>query len=54
MMAWSNNLFYIVFLGQILLISYYFPRKLLERMQYVLETYPPAAYPKLPSIWNGG
>jgi len=47
MMTWSNNLFYVVFLGQILLISYYFPRKLLERMQYVLETYPPTAYPKL-------
>ena len=46
-MAWSNNLFYIVFLGQILLTSYYFPRKLLGRMQHVLETYPPSSYPKL-------
>ena len=46
-MAWSNNLFYIVFIGQILLTSYYFPRKLLDRMQHVLETYPPSSYPKL-------
>ncbi len=46
-MAWSNNLFYFVFLGQILLTSYYFPRKLLGRMQHVLETYPPSSYPRL-------
>ncbi len=46
-MAWSNNIFYIVFLGQILLISYYIPRKLIGRMRYVMETYPPADYPKL-------
>ena len=46
-MAWSYNVFYLVFLGQILLISWYFPRKLLDRMQRVLETYPPSAYPKL-------
>ncbi len=46
-MAWSNNLFYIVFAGQILLLSWYLPTKLLARMQHVLETYPPAKYPKL-------
>lgn len=46
-MAWSNNVFYIVFLGQILLISWYFPRRILGRMQHVLSTYPPATYPKL-------
>ena len=46
-MAWSNNLFYIVFLSQIFLISYYIPRKILERMQHVLTTYPPSEYPKL-------
>ena len=46
-MAWSNNLFYIVFLGQILLTSWYFPRRLLGRMQHVLDTYPPSQYPKL-------
>ena len=46
-MAWSNNLFYISFLSQIILMSYYFPNKLLERMQHVLTTYPPTTYPKL-------
>jgi hypothetical protein len=46
-MAWSNNLFYIAFLSQIFLLSYYLPNKLLARMQYILETYPPETYPKL-------
>ena len=46
-MALSNNLFYIAFLGQIFLMSYYFPNKLLARMQHILETYPPETYPKL-------
>jgi len=46
-MAWSNALFYIAFLGQILLTSWYFPRKLLGRMQHVCETYPPTTFPKL-------
>ncbi len=47
MMAWENILFYFMFLGQILLISWYFPRKLLGRMKSVLETCPPSEYPKL-------
>ena len=46
-MAWSNNLFYIAFLSQIFLLSYYFPNKLLARMRNVLSTYPPETYPKL-------
>ena len=46
-MAWSNNLFYVAFFSQIVLMSYYFPNKLLARMQHVLITYPPTAYPKL-------
>lgn len=46
-MAWSNNLFFVVFLSQILLISWYFPRRLLARMQRVLEEYPPHTYSKL-------
>ena len=46
-MARSNNLFYVAFLSQILLMSYYFPNKLLARMRYVLTTYPPTTYPKL-------
>ena len=46
-MAWSNSIFYIVFLGQILLASVFLPRKLLQRMRFVLKTYPPAEFPKL-------
>ena len=44
---WNNILFYFVFLSQIILISFYFPRKMLKRMKYVLATYPPSQYPKL-------
>ena len=43
----DNILFYAVFLSQILLISFYFPRKMLKRISYVLATYPPSQYPKL-------
>ena len=43
----DNLLFYIVFISQILLISFYFPRKILSRMRYVVETYEPSEYPKL-------
>ncbi len=46
-MAWSNTLFYIAFLSQIFLMSYYFPKKLSERMQQVLTSYPPETYSKL-------
>jgi hypothetical protein len=46
-MAWSNNLFYIAFLSQIFLLSYYLPNKLLARMRYILASYPPETYPKL-------
>ena len=46
-MAWSNNLFYVAFLCQILLMSYYFPNKLLARMRHVLTNYPPTTHPKL-------
>jgi hypothetical protein len=46
-MAWSNNLFYIAFLSQIFVLSYYLPNKLLARMQHVFASYPPETYPKL-------
>lgn len=42
-----NILFYFVFLSQIMLLSWYFPRKILGRVKFVLETYPPSEYPKL-------
>ena len=47
MTAWTDILFYIAFLGQIFVISWYFPEKVLTRMRYVMETYPPEQYPKL-------
>jgi len=43
----DNILFYVVFLSQILLISFYFPRKMLKRISYVFATYPPSQYPRL-------
>lgn len=42
-----NILFYIAFLGQILLISYLLPRKINKSVHYVLDNFPPADYPKL-------
>jgi hypothetical protein len=46
-MAWSNNIFYIAFLSQIFLMSFYLPNKILVRMKYVVAAYPPETYPKL-------
>ncbi len=43
----EHMFFHVVFLSQILLISFYYPRKILSRMRYVFETYPPSTYPKL-------
>lgn len=43
----GNILFYIVFLGQIFLLSVYFPGRILGRMNAVLKKYPPPQYPKL-------
>ncbi len=40
-------LFYAVFLGQIFLVSVYYPRKLIDRNRYVLKNYPASEYPKL-------
>ena len=47
MLTSTNSLFYIAFLGQIFILSYYFPKKILARMQYVMDTYPPSQYPRL-------
>jgi len=46
----NQALFYFVFSCQVLLISFFLPRMVLKRMRYVLETYPPAAYPRLYSV----
>jgi len=47
MVASTDILFYIAFLGQIFLTSYYFPNKILNRMDFVLKSYPPEQYPLL-------
>ncbi len=43
----ANLIFYMVFLGQIFLISYYIPKNILGRIRAVYKTFPPAEYPKL-------
>ncbi|MFK8010990.1 MAG: hypothetical protein AB8B80_03050 [Marinicellaceae bacterium] len=43
----NNFYFYIIFIIQILLASWYIPNKILIRMKKVMETYPPSEYPKL-------
>ena len=43
----EHMLFHVVFLCQVLLVSFYLPRVILRRMKYVLETYPPSTHPKL-------
>ncbi len=40
-------IFYVIFLGQIFLLSYYYPWKTYERIAYILEHCPPSQYPKL-------
>ena len=40
-------LFYAVFLSQVILLSYYYPNKINQRIKTVLTNYPPAEYPKL-------
>ena len=43
----GQMLFYVVFLSQVLLISFYFPRQVLGRVRHVVENYPPSDYPRL-------
>jgi uncharacterized membrane protein (DUF485 family) len=45
-----QTLFYMVFLSQIFLISFYLPLVLLGRVRQVVEKYPPSRYPKLYSV----
>ena len=47
MLTAANIFFGIVFLGQIFVISYYIPRKILARMEYVRENYSRSQYPLL-------
>lgn len=39
--------FYLVFLGQIFVISIYYPNKMMNRVRYVHDTYPPEEFPRL-------
>lgn len=43
----EHQIFHLVFLSQVLLISYLLPRQVLRRMRHVAATYPPAEYPRL-------
>ena len=43
----EQMLFYLVFLSQVLVVSYVLPRQLLGRVTHVVETYPPSTHPKL-------
>lgn len=47
MNTWANNLFYIVFLGQIFLASYFVPKLVLRRIDQLLATCPPTTHAKL-------
>jgi len=42
-----NILFYGLFLSQIILISYYYPKQIIKRIEAVLKNFPPENYPKL-------
>lgn len=46
-MSVDLTLFYIMLLSQIFLISYYYPRKLQQRLTNMLTNFPPSDYPKL-------
>lgn len=39
--------FYLVFLAQVFLISFYYPQKIRRRIEHIFANYPPATYPKL-------
>lgn len=43
----DNILFYIVFISQIFFISFYYPKEILNRLNFVINKYPPNKYPRL-------
>jgi len=43
----EQNLFSIAFLSQIVLVSIYIPSRIVRRMSFVFETYPPSTHPLL-------
>jgi len=44
---WIEQIFYIAFFSQILLISYYYPKRILNRMDYILKHCPADNYASL-------
>jgi hypothetical protein len=43
----NTLLFYIIFISQIWLISYYYPQQVVARIKYVIKNFPPEDYSKL-------
>jgi len=43
---YDNILFYVVFLSQLLLVSHFYPQKVLSQMRQMLSRYPATEYPK--------
>lgn len=46
-MSLSTAIFYAAFIGQIILLSMYYPSKLYARLKYIQDNFPPDQYPKL-------
>lgn len=46
-MTFVLAVFYVVFFGQIFLLSIYYPRKISGRVEHMLNNFPPSEYPKL-------
>jgi hypothetical protein len=50
---WDNYILYMAFLGQILVLSFYFPRKLLGLVNKSMQQHPRDTYPKLYPFEDG-
>jgi len=46
-MTIDDAFFFAVYLSQVLLLSFYFPSRVLRRARALIEAYPPSDYPKL-------
>ena len=42
-----DTFFHLAFLSQIIVLSYYLPKKVYDRIRYALDAYPPSEYPNL-------
>ena len=49
----DNYLLYTVFLGQIFVLSFYFPKQILKLVKGSMQQHPPSIYPKLYPIEEG-